>query len=205
MQDSAVAEAAPPGPNGRARTVREMEFVASLEQCRHCGAPTPDDFEMFGHGDSWALRAICPGCGRPRAFTFRTFGHPLKGAYQRRELGGPSPSEVIRPGQFLAELERMRALLGDDIAVEQLAPVAWRAAAASTDRAVTCILELVKFLPPGGDAIPDGFLGPEDRADRAGRPERYARAWLETHRDWLFALDARFNADAPRIWALDKA
>ena len=176
----------------RARSLPEMHFAASLEPCPRCAAPT-EGLDLVGDGDAWALVGDCPRCKTPRAFRFRTYGDPVKGAYQRLELGGPTPSEIIAPVELNAELDRLFPLIRPDPTT--LAPAEWRASARATERAITCLNELLKFVPAGWSIIPDPPLAPEERADRAVRPERYQRQWFERERARLRELAARTTAD----------
>ena len=78
----------------------------------------------------------------------------------------------------------------------KLEPAAWRANGKAIDRAVTCVLELLKFVFDGADAIPSGEL--DGSADHA------TRAWLTAERERILDLHARSTADAARIWEIDE-
>lgn len=197
-----ATDAAPSSDLPRARTIAEMDFAASLEPCPRCGSRSKVELDLIGNGDRWTLSGTCPRCATPRAFTFRTFGDPLKGAYQRRHLGDERPSQIIRPGTFIAEIDRLIPRVRTS--PEELAPIDWRASTAANERLITCLLELAKFLPPGADVIPDAGHEAGERADRAARPERYARAWITAELDRALALSDRYAADAPRIWKLEE-
>jgi len=171
-----------------ARSVREMQFVASLEPCA-CGAAT-GALDVLGGAMAWSLVGDCEQCGAPRAFAFRTEGTPYEAVVPRRELGDARSSRVISPEQFLGELERQRPKIGD--APQDLQPEAWRLSAAAVDRSLTCLLELLKFSPAELEAaIKLGELGA-------------ATARLEAQRDALLTLAARYTEDAPRIRKLDE-
>ena len=150
-----------------------------MVRCPACGDAAPPDFEIRGGEDRWTLTAACPGCRTPRTFSFRTIGHPLDVTPEHRHLGGLAPSPVVSPAQFLAELDRLLPEL-EALEVERLDPATWRARTEAKNRASTCVIELSKLTSP-------------------------PRADLRAIRDRLLDLDARFAADAPRIWALEEA
>ncbi len=183
-----------------ARTVAEMRFAASLVACPACGAAAPVQLDFYGDDRQSTLVGRCPGCGSSRSFSYLTDGDPLGREYDRLELGGPEPSQIIGPYQLLAELDRLGPELLDD--PSDLAPDAWRTQCNAANRAVVAIQELCKFIPAGADAIAESGLADADRAARATQPERYTRAWLEQQRERLLSRADCFTADAPRIWVL---
>lgn len=186
----------------RARNVFEMQFAASLVPCPHCGSTEPVQLDASGGGDLWSLRGPCPRCRQQRTHTFATEGRPLGHKLPRGHLGDARPSQVIRVGQFMAEYDRVIPRVRER--PEELEPLAWRAGTEALDRAITCVTELLKFVPAGTKIIPDTLLTDDERRDRAARRERYTQAWLQGELDRLRALYDRYVADAPRIWALEK-
>ncbi|MDB4937987.1 MAG: hypothetical protein JWP87_4959, partial [Labilithrix sp.] len=178
----------------RARNTPEMRFAASLHPCATCGG-TVGKTEIYGNDGSHTLVGACPFCGRARSFSFFTEGDPvLAGSPPGNELGDEKPSRVIRPTQLLTELARVTPAIADE--PRKLAPPAWRANGKAIDRALTCVLELLKFVPAGASAIPTGEL--DGDADHA------TRAWLTAERDRLLDLDARSTADTARIWEIEE-
>jgi len=120
--------------------------------------------------------------------------------FEHLHLGDERPSQIIRPGQFLAELVRLLPTLHDDPR-----RIEWADYSAHYDRAQragTAAIELMKFLPESADTIPDDLLNADDRARRARHSEQYSRAWLERQRARGIARVDRIIADYPRIWAL---
>lgn len=175
----------------RARSILEMQFAASLEPCARCGGrPNPQALALAGQGDAWALSGDCEGCGQGRAFTFRSSGDPLSGAAPRDELGGPSPSEIIQPAQFVAEIERLRPLI--HLEPTTLSVSAWRTSRDANRRVLVCAHELLKFMPP-------------ERALGTWVDPRYTRSWAVAVRDTCLRTRARYVADLPRVEALMKA
>lgn len=191
---------ATPTAPARARSLGEMRFATTLDPCPRCGAPT-GELDLYGDDDAYVMSGPCPRCATMRSFNFRTYGDPLAGAYTLHELGGRAPSEIISVARFIAELDRVLPHSRPDPTV--LAPAEWRASGEAVDRAITCVLELLKFIPDGAAAMPESALG-VDPADRAARPERYSRVWLEAERDRLQSLAQGYTDDAPRIWALEE-
>jgi len=186
--------------SARARTTAEMLFAASLEPCPHCGTREAALLQVNGGGDRWTLAGPCTRCKQRRAFTWVTDGDP-RVEPPPRQLGDARPSQIIRVGQLVAELDRVLPLVRER--PESLDRASWYAGSAALDRATTCLNELLKFVPPGMRTIPDTKLTADERADRAARRERYTRAWLQAELDRLIALLIRYTADSPRIEALD--
>jgi uncharacterized protein YjbI with pentapeptide repeats len=185
----------------RARTLVEMRFAASLEPCTACGSTEPPTLELIGQGEWWTLAGPCPTCKRARSFTWRTEGDPTRGAHAVRHLGDSRPSAIIRPGQFVAKLDRVLPMIVLD--PQRLAPTDWYASRDALNRALTCLIELAKFVPAGAADIPDDALNTDERADRAARPERYAREWLVEEQQRLLDVLAGYQEDAARIDAIE--
>lgn len=186
--------------SARARTTAEMLFAASLEPCPHCGTREPALLQINGGGDRWTLSGPCTRCKQRRAFTWVTEGNPQVEP-PPRQLGDARPSQIIRVGQLMAELDRVLPLVRER--PETLDRAAWYAGASALDRAITCLNELRKFVPAGMKMIPDTKLTEDERKDRTARRERYGVAWLQGELDRLVAVLHRYTADAPRIEALD--
>jgi uncharacterized protein YjbI with pentapeptide repeats len=188
----------------RARSSHEMRFAITLATCPQCGTRVdPDWLELEGHGEAWAYTGACRRCRTPLAFTFRSIGDPIRAEVRQGELGGAAPSEIIAPGQLVAEIDRLVPLVRAD--PQRLPLDEWRASRDANARLRTCLAELAKFVPAGAAAIPDAALGDADRADRANRPERYTRAWIDDARSRADAVLAEIVADLPRIDALERA
>jgi hypothetical protein len=188
--------------DGEPRSVAEMVFVVGLVPCDGCQSREIAALELRELGPELVLTGPCPRCRRPREVRFRPRRDPrTRPRPPRLELGGPEPSELIRPVQLVAELDRLGPAI--DWSPEQLAPVAWRANGQVMDRAARCALELVKFIPDGADAIPDAALDDAGAADRRARPERYRREWLVAERDRYLELIERSIAQAARIEQLE--
>lgn len=186
----------------RARTFVEMQFAASLEACPHCLSRERGRYDLVGHGMYWSLVGTCPSCRRPRSFSWDTEGNPLDGAHGVRHLGDARPSAIIRPGQFVEELDRLLPVIVLD--PRRLTPADWYASRNALNRALTCLIELQKFIPADVNDIPESSLTPIEREDQIARSERYARDWLADMEAHLFDVLAAYEADAARIDALER-
>lgn len=174
---------------GDARSRSEIRFAASLVACSGCGSfdwgklePQP---AMMG---SEILGGLCPHCGTKLEVRFRIrfkSGRPcvdLNYEPAACQLGGPEPSNIIRPEQFVAEIARLTPMLV--WTPETLAPAAWRKQWAINSRSMTCFNELLKF---------------------EVHPEPHTRAWIVKERDRLATLIEAYREEGPRIWAQEEA
>ncbi|MBA3500684.1 MAG: pentapeptide repeat-containing protein [Myxococcota bacterium] len=180
----------------RARSGTEMLFAASLIPCPACKAMEPAKLDLIGSGTSWSVSGTCPRCNSRRSHAWETVGNPLKATVLPRQLGDKRPSEIIRVGQFVGELDRLLPQLRPSPA--ELQPLEWRTSLSAIERAITCLLELKKFVP-----IADARLTDAERQDRRARPERFEGAWLDGELARVLALRDKYTKDAPRIWALE--
>src|SRR5688572_9073913 len=186
---------------GEPRSLIEMRFAVSLVACTGCGSRDVGALDLRGGGPVRIFSGPCPRCRTVREVRFRVSREPgTLPSPPRHELGGREPSSIIRPGQLVEEHDRIAPRLVAD--PEALAPAAWRANLELANRAMTCVVELLKFVPEGGDEIPEGALDPAARADRKARPEKYQRVPLEHERARHLALIQRHETDAPRVFAL---
>lgn len=185
----------------KARSGTEMLFAASLETCPNCGTTEPAKLDLVGSGTSWSVTGECPRCQKTRSHAWATEGNPLQAKVLPRQLGDERPSQIIRVGRFIDELDRLLPLLRP--APEQLQPIEWRASLSAIERVLTCLYELLKFVPAGMQIIPDTKLTEAERKDRSARGERFQRAWLQGELDRALALRERYTKDASRIWALE--
>jgi len=164
----------------RARTASEMHFAASMHPCRTCGAtPRECDLDLRAHDGQRLLLGQCRFCSNPLRYAFFVEDAAPERFCSRHELGDSCPSQILEPAELIAELGRLVPLVR--ATPRQLAPSEWTEAMALLSRAITCAVELLKF----------------EEAAIAGR---VTRAQLVEVRDRLFAIEADFDSDAPRIW-----
>ncbi|HKQ79127.1 MAG TPA: pentapeptide repeat-containing protein [Blastocatellia bacterium] len=187
--------------NGKLRSHIELRFVARLYPCPGCGNREVDRVETFRAGGRLLVIVSCQNCQSSRKFRFTTRNYPLDVTPSRHELGGSEPSSVIRPAQFVGEFDR----LSQEVVWEPegLAPAEWRANLSALHQAATCLVELLKFIPDGADAVPAAAHDKAGCADAQARPERYRRARLAAELDRYRELFARHERDGPRIYALE--
>lgn len=121
-------------------------------------------------------RGICPRCALPRRFTFvlDEAAPPPPPAF-----GGPAPSRIICPGEFLLLADRAAASAA--LAPEHGAdPERAEHARAALATAVAAAEEVLKFIPDGGSCVPEAsFTSQAGRAAYAREPGRFSRASLE--------------------------
>lgn len=105
-------------------------------------------------------------------------------------IGGPEPSRLIGPGQFLAHGEKLAASVPSDPALVDAKLHA--AVAARLTLAAECVEEVLKFIPFGEDQVPM----------RAFKTVTGLRRYKETpgqfHRDRLEAIAGAYHAAAAR-------
>ena len=117
----------------------------------------------------------CPRCGTARTFEFALDPEIVRAD----KFGGARPSTIIDPGQFLAAADASAKVNPPE--------------RAHLERAVAAMEEVIKFVPPGGDRVPeDAFFTDEGRAAYAREPGRFRKVRLEAvlgvYRDILVKL-----------------
>ena len=158
-----------------ARSIAEEHLYIQLHPCR-CGTGRS---VPVSHGTGQAEQGVfsehverCTGCGTEREFVFRLPG--LAPRYDDR-YGGADPSQIIDAGQWQG--------------------LAWAHIIRATNRvqfltAIDYLKELRKFIPPGGDAVPDSAFfteqGQRIRAEAVGDP--FHRLWIEM---WFQIIDEK--------------
>jgi uncharacterized protein YjbI with pentapeptide repeats len=186
---------------GQLRSITELRFAAGLHPCPGCGGREVGEMNTYLSAGRYFAVVSCPDCRLSRKLSFRMRSHPPAPSLERYALGGSEPSSVIRPVQFVEELDRVVA--GVVWEPESLAPVTWRANLHAIHQAATCIVELLKFVPNGADSVPATALDEAGRADALARPQKYQRAWLEAELDRYRDVFARHEKDGPRVYALE--
>lgn len=174
-----------------ARSSPECRLYMDLHACS-CGETRFEAGHVLREDDEGRLLAVyrgtCPRCELPRQFTFALDAAlpPPPPAF-----GGPQPSQIIDPGEFLLVADRAAAsaTLEPDAAASPRAAEQTRLALAT---AVAALDEVLKFIPQGQSAVPAAaFTSPAGRAAYAREPGRFSRARLEAtataHRTTLAA------------------
>jgi hypothetical protein len=171
-----------------ARSAWECQTYLGLVGCPSCGNTGLDmtEFRSGRRGDIevWSYRTECAACAQPQAFEFRHTGDPPPFP----EFGGPEPSELVDPGQFLALAERLAELMPADPAdlVADLGPAGRDSALGGLHRAaediaiaVAAVTETLKFVPAAGTAVPREAFWVEASVARYDRePEVFGKRQL---------------------------
>jgi hypothetical protein len=160
-----------------ARSPDECHLYMELHPCQ-CGE---DAFDWSAHAleqrDGTLVpvyvsvyEGTCARCGTARRFEFRVTGdHPPPPAY-----GGDTPSSIVDPGEFLASSQRAAAAVPAHPA--RLGPDRLADAYDAIEVAVAGIVEVLKFVPDGADAVPEtAFTSDVGRRMYVGDPARFRR------------------------------
>jgi hypothetical protein len=147
----------------RARSIAEEHLYMRLHPCQ-CGRAI--DVAGLGHATGIAgpaeLASIfsgsCDGCGAELQFEFVVPDGAPRG---RARFGGDAPSEIIDPGEFY--------LVSDELLAE-----------GDVERAIACLEEVLKFIPPGEETVPSAaFRRGAGAAKKLESPGRFTRERLE--------------------------
>lgn len=192
------------------RNLAEIMFYLSLDPCPACGY-----LGAVGETKETILRAepdepseklfiaICPRCADERGVIYSSEGMDDWLA-TLGELGGASPSRIISPPRFLAELRRLDDLVPPDPTMAS--HTEYFAALSAAHRCWKCSKELLKFLGPGDDEVPpQHFWSDDDHAARNADPSAYRRTYLERLLETCHRQLDRYRAERPRYEALKAA
>lgn len=150
-------------PYAIARTTTEVMLYLDLTACAGCGS---DEASWRHDVAEAALRyaGVCGHCGAEREYLFSP---PCDGLLDGvATFGGPAPSELIDAGQWLA--------VADSIAAEVAAVDESDAARRAMAYAHEAVREVLKFVGPTGETVPDeAFWTDAGRAERERDPGRF--------------------------------
>ncbi|WFE22478.1 hypothetical protein O7621_03780 [Solwaraspora sp. WMMD937] len=199
-----------------ARSSAEARLYVELHPCGCAETQFEPQVEVVALADgdlATRYQGSCAGCGTAREFLFRLPAepvHPPAGA--TFSYGGPEPSRLIDPGEWLAVADRYAALVPADFATAAPAPVdaaaagpgaaadsgavdpdaadpLRRRAAAALSRAVAALDEVLKFIPADADEVPPDTVTSEvGQRMRRREPGRFRRDRLTALRDTYTAL-----------------
>lgn len=155
-------------PYAIARTSTEVTLYLELNPCRDCGSDQTDWPEQ----PVLIYAGTCVGCGARREYFFS----PPQHAVRETSFGGPEASELIDAGQWLVVADR----LAGEVAVDDRSEAALAVMAVARQ----AVEEVVKFIPPSQDAVPDAaFWTDAGRAVRGLDPGRFRLDRLLVVRD----------------------
>jgi hypothetical protein len=133
----------------------------------------------------------CRGCRRVRRFELALVADlpPAPPAF-----GGPEPSQIIDPGEFLLASERAASQVPDDL--DSLPTHLRVSARRDLAAAIAALEEVLKFIPAGDDQVPaTAFRSAAGRQVFTTEPARFERRRIEAsiaeHKERLTGLAAR--------------
>ncbi|WP_432935711.1 hypothetical protein ACQPXM_21410 [Kribbella sp. CA-253562] len=153
-----------------ARTNDETLLFLELHPCPDCGSiETPWEHGLADEDGELVISyaGVCPGCGAEREYRF---GLPEREAPLRPfpNFGGPEPSELLDAGQWMTVADSAAASVPVD------APAGDEQARTVMAIARAAVEEVIKFVPPDADAVPDdAFWTDQGRAVRDAEPGRF--------------------------------
>ncbi|HEX3761773.1 MAG TPA: hypothetical protein VHW23_23905 [Kofleriaceae bacterium] len=152
-----------------ARSNAEAHLYMDLQPCA-CGEHAFDRRSaVIDDGGTLCSRyeGACPRCGAARAFVFELPAEIRPVRHDAIEFGGSDPSHLLDPGEWMA--------VADAHARRQ--PGTRR----DLEVAIAALQEMLKFIPPDGDRVPDdAFRTERGRAVHDAEPGRFRRVRLDT-------------------------
>jgi hypothetical protein len=150
-----------------ARSRDEAHLYLDLHPCDHCGSLETTWENAVAVADGVPVNryaGTCSGCGASRVFWF---GLPereiIPAGYPT--FGGPEPSQLLDAGQWRWVADLTGADVPDDDPAE-----ARRCLAIAT----AAVEEVVKFIPPGGEEVPErAFWSEQGRQVHEAEPSRF--------------------------------
>jgi hypothetical protein len=160
-----------------ARSMSECHMYMDLQPCPHCGEAefswTRHEAGIRDGQKTSAYEGECPTCRAARRFEFIVLDPTLAPP----ALGGPESSQIIDPAEFLAVGDHAArlAVVGPGATPDEIAD----AHDAAVD-AVAAVEEILKFIPPGADVVPEtAFRTSAGVARLVANPMRFSRRTLE--------------------------
>jgi hypothetical protein len=137
-----------------ARSSPECHLYIELHPCA-CGETqleTKHVLQSSGDDLVAVYQGVCPRCSTARRFDLVLDPEIPPGD----KFGGAAPSKLIDAGQYLAVADEAAKRVPGDAA--RLDEAERRAARWWMNRAVNALEEVLKFVPPGSDAVPSDAL-----------------------------------------------
>ncbi len=169
-----------------ARTRDEAELYLDLNPCPTCGSAETAWQDSYGTVDDRKVQRFhgsCGNCGTPREIVLLA---PTALAHRapddRVRYGGGRPSELIDAGQWLAVADLAARSSGID--VQDIGTPVDPEAVALLTVAAEAMTEILKFIPPDDDEVPDSaFWTDGGSALHRASPGRFRRRRLALVRD----------------------
>ncbi len=206
---------------GIMRDTLEIMFYFDLHPCPHCGSTDwgrfNDDviigfsrqYHEPGEPSVERYDLVCPACQYRRHLEFVVNRDPKAQAphvpigERAIHLGGPMPSDIIGPDEFVDVLLVSLANTNADFHIDDWDHEGLSPRLHHLSKLLQCVTELRKFLPDGATEIPLEYFRTEAaRAARAAHPERFTRSFIDEHdrtaqqlRDLAAAHEARRSRD----------
>ncbi|WP_067181020.1 hypothetical protein [Microtetraspora niveoalba] len=164
-----------------ARTRDEAHLYLDLHPCKQCGSvETTWDRGLASVDGTLVDRyaGACDDCGAEREFLFGLPERPVASAGYPT-FGGREPSQLLDAGEWMWVAD----LTAGNVPVDDRAE-----ARRALSIAVAAVEEIVKFIPPGAEEVPDdGFWSERGRQVRTAEPGRFQLDRLlivrDTYRD----------------------
>ncbi|MEU1603558.1 hypothetical protein [Micromonospora matsumotoense] len=168
------------------RTRDEADVYLDLHPCPRCGSMETawrDEPVSDRSPPVHRYAGVCADCGEDREFLFEltdgASGPAEPGPRPKTRFGGPQPSQLLDPGEWMLVAEwgvdawSAADARGDDVG-----------AADSLWTAVAAVEEVFKFLPADLDAVPESaFWSVRGRTVYHREPGRFRRRRLHVLRD----------------------
>lgn len=159
-----------------ARSSLECHLFIELHPCE-CGEArleTTHRLESWDVGLVAIYEGTCPRCRRARQFEFELDPELVPA----NKFGGSAPSMIVDAGQYLAVADDAARRVPAELASlddDTRAQARWW-----IGRAVSALEEVLKFVPEGGDAVPEETLFTyQGREVYAAEPGRFRKARLD--------------------------
>jgi hypothetical protein len=183
----------------RARSTDEAYLWISRQPCGVCGYAGADDIvestsEVVDGERVRTYAVTCPGCGERREYRLRMPDQPDLGSAEGGwRFGGDEPSELLDPGEWLELADSILAEVPADLAG---LPADGRGPLREELRvARAAIEETMKFIPPGGDAVPPfAFWSATGHRMQLREDWRFDREQLAGHLTDVLRLLAELDA-----------
>lgn len=165
-----------------ARTRDEAHLYLDLHPCDRCGSVDVTwRNELVNVAGELVSRysGTCPGCALKREFLFGLPEHEVV-PQGYPTFGGTEPSRLLDAGEWLWVADVTAASIGADDSGDAVAI------------AIAAIEEVVKFIPPGQDEVPEAaFWSDGGRQVRDSDPARFRREQLLVFRETCRDLASR--------------